>query len=252
MRRCPVCECPVELRALPGNLADEEVVRRYYAYRIRDPQYRQPTPQSAHIRCYLLLSLANRGGVINEIDKYQAWLKARQAYLGERWLARWQEDCVTYGCPMIWENLTPTATEGLRWCRHCRQHYELHDTQDPDQPFFPGMTSYADFVGYLELLETEPIYYGYGGFSRPSVDLYLEPVATLNFAQLRLIRDIARDPFAREPLNMLQLKAKYCDQQRHLLIEQAELEQAVGWVDQFIKMQIPFTISAIYLGGTEE
>ena len=223
MRICPVCEGMVELRALPGNLANEEAARQYYAYRVRNPHDRQPTDQSAHIRCYLLLSLANTGGAINETHKYQAWLKDRQAYFGDRWLAHWQESCVAHGCPMIWENLMPTATEGLRWCRHCKQHYELHDTQDTEQPLFPGMASYADFVGYLELLETGPIFDRY--VTKPSVDLYLEPVATLNFAQLRLIRDIVHDTG-----NMLQLRAKYCDQQRHLLIENAHAEQVARWL----------------------
>ncbi len=247
LRTCPICKYSVALRGVPGNLADDAAVRLYYAVRLPVTHYRQPTDQSIYVRCFQLLSWGNGEGKLYNFDRYRAWIKRIQSDARGEWIEYYQNVCIKNGCPMLWENLAPTATAGIRQCDNCSQHYVLQETQDAEQPFFPGMPSYADFVGGLDQLASHHMALGYPFDDTPAIEIYLEPVTSLTFAQLRLIRDIARDT-----LNMLQLREKYCDQQRHLLIENADAEEAKAWLDEFIELQTPFTVTSIRRGRLVE
>lgn len=245
VRTCPICKYSVALRGVPGNLADDASVRLYYAVRLPIAHSYELTDQSIYVRCFQLLSWGNAAGELHDLDGYNAWVKWIQSHARGEWIEYYQNACLENGCPMLWENLTLTATEGIRHCDNCSQHYVLQEAQDAEQPFFPGMPKYADFMGGLDQLASHYMHLalGYPFDDTPAIEIYLEPVSSLTFAQLRLIRDIAHDT-----LNMLQLREKYCDQQRHLLIENADAEEASEWLDAFIKLQTPFTVTSIRRG----
>lgn len=248
LRTCPICKYSVALRGVPGNLTDDASVRLYYAVRLPVTHYRQPTDQSIYVRCFQRLSWSNEEGKLYNLDRYKAWVKWIQSEVRGEWMDYYRNVCIDSGCPMLWENLTPTETAGIRQCDNCSQHYVVQETQAAEQPFFPGMPSYADFVGGLDQLASHHMHLALGCFDdTPAIEIYLEPVTSLAFAQLRLIRDIAHDT-----LNMLQLREKYCDQQRHLLIENADAEEAKAWLDEFIKWQTPFTVTSIRRGRWAE
>jgi hypothetical protein len=245
LRYCPVCECPVELRSLPGNLADVERARRYYACRLRDPRYRAPTERSIYLRCHHLFSHGDWDHYLSRTEQQnKGWSEEIQRRNEAALLDSYRRACEAVGCPAIWENLAATATTDQGWCRHCQQVYQFPAEQQAGQPFFRQM-AYSVRAADEEVAQRYAM--GFPADDNPKVDIYLEPVATLNFAQLRLVREVAG-----ETAFMLELKAKYCDQQRHLLVEHAWVEQAIHWLDEFIRLQIPFTISAVHKGGLEE
>jgi hypothetical protein len=141
-----------------------------------------------------------------------------------------------FKCPRQWDELEITDDPDQKYCHQCNRFVYFARTQTDLSRLAQEAKCIAAYVVNIQEVSPKPLL-GEPVWEEPGVNLYLEPIDHLNPAQLKAIQKIVQ-----EELNLLQLRLRYSDGQRHLLAQNLSQSLQAEIVMLLSQLNIPYSL----------